>query len=75
VLGLAAEKDVVICPEIHWPSVIKSKVVDDYLTFIDRTGTEHFALLMDTGVFQAAMHRRRGGAPARGTGRAGGRPR
>jgi sugar phosphate isomerase/epimerase len=65
VLGLAAEKDVVICPEIHWPSVIKSKVVDDYLTFIDRTGTEHFALLMDTGVFQAAMHRRRGGVAAR----------
>ncbi|MDP9884552.1 sugar phosphate isomerase/epimerase [Sinomonas atrocyanea] len=65
VLDLAAELDVVICPEIHWPSVIKSKVVDDYLGFIDRTGTEHFGLLMDTGVFQTSMHRRGGGVASR----------
>lgn len=65
VLELAAEKDVVICPEIHWPSVIKSKVVDDYLAFIDRTGTKHFGLLMDTGVFQSHLHFRRGGTPSR----------
>jgi sugar phosphate isomerase/epimerase len=65
VLELAAEKDVVLCPEIHWPSVIKSKVVDDYLGFIDRTGTKHFGLLIDTGVFQSRMHHRRGGTPSR----------
>jgi sugar phosphate isomerase/epimerase len=65
VLDLAAEKDIVICPEIHWPSVIKSKVVDDYLAFIERTGTEHFGLLMDTGVFQKAMHGRKGGVASR----------
>jgi sugar phosphate isomerase/epimerase len=65
VLDLAAEKDIVICPEIHWPSVIRSKVVDDYLAFIERTGTEHFGLLMDTGVFQKAMHGRKGGVASR----------
>jgi sugar phosphate isomerase/epimerase len=65
VLDLAAEKDVIICPEIHWPSVIKSKVVDDYLALIERTGTQHFGLLMDTGVFQLAMHGRGGGVPSR----------
>jgi sugar phosphate isomerase/epimerase len=61
VLDLAAEKGIVICPEIHWPTVIKSKVVDDYLAFIERTGTENFGLLMDTGVFQKSGHHRREG--------------
>jgi sugar phosphate isomerase/epimerase len=61
VLDLAAEKGIVICPEIHWPTVIKSKVVDDYLAFIERTGTENFGLLMDTGVFQKSGHHRKEG--------------
>jgi sugar phosphate isomerase/epimerase len=61
VLDLAAEKAIVICPEIHWPTVIKSKVVDDYLAFIERTGTENFGLLMDTGVFQKSGHHRQEG--------------
>ena len=65
VLDLAADKNIVICPEIHWPSVIRSKTVDDYLAFIDRTGTKHFALLMDTGVFQQRMHFRGGGVASR----------
>lgn len=50
-LDLAAEKNVVICPEIHSPTPIKHPVVDDYLAFIERTGTEHFGLLIDTGIF------------------------
>lgn len=65
VLDLAADKNIVICPEIHWPSVIRSKTVDDYLAFIDRTGTKHFALLMDTGVFQRRMHMASGGVASR----------
>ncbi|WP_433306087.1 sugar phosphate isomerase/epimerase family protein [Actinoplanes sp. CA-030573] len=73
VLDLAASQDIVICPEIHWPSVIRSKVVDDYLAFIQRTGTSHFGLLMDTGVFQTSMHVRRGGVAGR-MGDGGGRP-
>jgi sugar phosphate isomerase/epimerase len=50
-LDLAAEKNIVICPEIHSPTPIKHPVVDDYLAFIERTGTEHFGLLIDTGIF------------------------
>ena len=73
VLDLAAEKDIVICPEIHWPSVIRSKTVDDYIAFIERTGTKHFGLLIDTGVFQKSMHGRSGGTAMR-MGNGGGRP-
>ncbi|MGN6218462.1 MAG: C-glycoside deglycosidase beta subunit domain-containing protein [Microbacterium sp.] len=51
-LDLAAELDVVICPEIHSPTPIKHEVVDDYIDLIERTGTQHFGLLLDTGIFQ-----------------------
>lgn len=51
-LQLAAELDVIICPEIHSPTPIKHEVVDDYIDLIERTGTKHFGLLLDTGIFQ-----------------------
>ncbi|WP_194396831.1 C-glycoside deglycosidase beta subunit domain-containing protein [Microbacterium atlanticum] len=51
-LDLAAELDVVICPEIHSPTPIRHEVVDDYIGLIERTGTKHFGLLLDTGIFQ-----------------------
>lgn len=51
-LPLAEELDVVICPEIHSPTPIKHEVVDDYIALIERTGTKHFGLLLDTGIFQ-----------------------
>jgi sugar phosphate isomerase/epimerase len=51
-LDLAAELDVVICPEIHSPTPIRHPVVDDYIALIERTGTKHFGLLIDTGIFQ-----------------------
>ncbi len=51
-LPLAEELDVVICPEIHSPTPIKHEVVDDYIDLIRRTGTKHFGLLLDTGIFQ-----------------------
>lgn len=51
-LDLAAELDVIICPEIHSPTPIKHEVVDDYIDLIQRTGTKHFGLLLDTGIFQ-----------------------
>ena len=53
-LDLAAELDVVICPEIHAPTPIKHPVTQGYIDFIERTGTEHFKLLIDTGIFQTA---------------------
>lgn len=51
-LDLAHELDVVICPEIHSPTPIRHEVVDDYIGLIQRTGTKHFGLLLDTGIFQ-----------------------
>ena len=51
-LPLAAELDVIICPEIHSPTPIKHEVVDEYIEFIRRTGTKHFGILIDTGIFQ-----------------------
>ena len=51
-LDLAAELDVVIAPEIHSPTPIRHPVVDDYISLIQRTGTKHFGLLIDTGIFQ-----------------------
>ena len=51
-LDLAAELDIIICPEIHQPTPIKHPVVDGYIDFIQRTGTKHFGLLIDTGIFQ-----------------------
>ena len=53
-LDLAAELDVVICPEIHSPTPIKHPVTQGYVDFIEKTGTEHFKLLIDTGIFQTA---------------------
>ncbi|MDF2554817.1 MAG: hypothetical protein K0R60_712, partial [Microbacterium sp.] len=51
-LPLAEELDVIICPEIHSPTPIKHEVVDEYIALIRRTGTKHFGLLLDTGIFQ-----------------------
>ncbi|BDV31987.1 sugar phosphate isomerase/epimerase [Microbacterium terricola] len=51
-LPLAEELDVIICPEIHAPTPIKHAVVEEYVEFIKRTGTKHFGLLIDTGIFQ-----------------------
>lgn len=48
-----AEKyNVRMCPEIHSPTVLKSKMVDDYVDFIEQEKTRHFGLNIDFGVFQ-----------------------
>lgn len=48
-----AEKyNVRIAPEIHAPTPLKSRIVDDYLALAKETGTHHFGLLVDTGIFQ-----------------------
>ncbi len=51
-LPRAAELGVKIAPEIHWPTPLRSEVVDGYLELIQSTGTEHFGFVIDTGVFQ-----------------------
>jgi sugar phosphate isomerase/epimerase len=53
-LDVAAELNVVICPEIHAPTPIKHRVTQGYIDFIERSGTDHFKLLIDTGIFQTA---------------------
>lgn len=53
-LDLAQELDIVICPEIHSPTPIRHPVTQGYLDFIESTGTRHFKLLIDTGIFQTA---------------------
>ena len=50
-LPVAEENDYVMCPEIHMPTVLKSKMVDDYVDFIVKTGTKNFGLNIDFGVF------------------------
>jgi len=48
----AARLGITIAPEIHWPTPIRSEVVDGYRELIAATGTDHFGFVIDTGVFQ-----------------------
>jgi hypothetical protein len=50
-LPVAEEYDFKMCPEIHMPTVLKSKMVDNYINFIEKTGTKHFGINIDFGVF------------------------
>lgn len=50
-LDTAAKYDIVICPEIHSPTPIQHPVTQGYVDFIERTKTEHFRLMIDTGIF------------------------
>lgn len=53
----AAEKyDVRMCPEIHSPTVLKSKMIDDYVEFIEKTGTKYFGLNIDFSIFQTGSN-------------------
>lgn len=51
-LPLAEECNVRMCPEIHIPTALKSKMVDDYVDFIEQENTEYFGLNVDFGTFQ-----------------------
>lgn len=51
-LPVAEEYNVRMCPEIHAPTLLKSKMIDDYVEFIKETGTKYFGLNIDFGVFQ-----------------------
>ncbi len=73
-LDLAHDRDIVICPEIHWPTPVVSKTVEDYVSLIERTGTKNFGILMDTGVFQAERHQRTEPGISSGLGSTGQRP-
>ncbi|MBR2782498.1 MAG: sugar phosphate isomerase/epimerase [Oscillospiraceae bacterium] len=51
-LPLAEDCNVRMCPEIHLPTALKSKMVDDYVEFIEKTGTKYFGINVDFGVFR-----------------------
>ena len=50
----AERYDIRIAPEIHAPTPLQSRIVADYLAFAAEMGTQHFGLLIDTGIFQNA---------------------
>jgi sugar phosphate isomerase/epimerase len=52
VLPTAEQCGIRIAPEIHAPTPLRSKIVDDYLDLARQT--EYFGLLIDTGIFQNA---------------------
>lgn len=51
-IPLAEELNIQMCPEIHAPTNLKNKLVTDYVDFIEQTGTKHFGLNIDFGVFR-----------------------
>ena len=51
-LPKAEEYGIRIAPEIHAPTPLRSKIVDDYVDLARET--DHFGLLIDTGIFQNA---------------------
>ena len=51
-LPLAEELGMVMCPEIHNPTSLKSQMVQDYVEFIEKTGTKSFGLNVDFSVFR-----------------------
>jgi hypothetical protein len=52
-LPVAEKYDIRMCPEIHQPTALKSKMVDDYINFIEKTGTKNFGINIDFGVFSS----------------------
>lgn len=61
-LPLAEKLGLVMLPEIHTPSNLNSKMVSDYVEFIEQTGTKNFGLNIDFSVFRTGFgeneHRR-----------------
>lgn len=51
-LEAAEEYDVRMCPELHMPTALKSRYVDDYVEFIERKNTKYFGFNVDFGTFQ-----------------------
>jgi sugar phosphate isomerase/epimerase len=51
-LPYAEQYNVRMCPEIHQPSALKGKFVQDYVEFMEKYNTEYFGLNVDFGGFQ-----------------------
>lgn len=55
-LPIAEEYDVVMCPEIHYPTLLSDPMIKEYTDFIDEEQTKHFGLNIDFGIFQTSGH-------------------
>lgn len=51
-LDLAEKYDVRMCPEIHSPTILDSKMIHDYVEFIEKENTKFFGLNIDFSIFQ-----------------------
>ena len=51
-LPAAEEYNVRLCPELHMPTALKSRYVDDYVEFIEKKNTKYFGFNVDFGTFQ-----------------------
>lgn len=51
-LPLAEKLGIKMCPEIHTLTNLKSEMVNDFIAFIEETGTKNFGLNIDFSVFR-----------------------
>lgn len=51
-LPLAEQLNIKMCPEIHTPTNLKGEMVQEYVKFIEETGTKNFGLNIDFSVFR-----------------------
>ena len=51
-LEWAEKYDVRMCTEVHRPTILTTGHIQEYLDFIERTGTKHFGFNVDFGTFQ-----------------------
>ncbi|MGN1192726.1 MAG: sugar phosphate isomerase/epimerase family protein [Dorea sp.] len=51
-LECAEANNVRMCPELHMPTALKSRYVDDYMEFILKENTQYFGFNVDFGTFQ-----------------------
>ena len=65
-LPYAEEYNVVMCPEIHIPTALTGKMVQDYVEFIDQKNTKWFGLNIDFGTFQNKWYTPNGRSPMPG---------
>lgn len=63
-LPYAEKYNVIMLPEIHLPTKLKSRMVEEYCEFIDREKTRHFGINIDFGVFMIPSEERLRSAPS-----------
>ncbi len=62
-LPYAEKYNMVMLPEIHLPTKLKSKMVEDYCDFVDKEKTKYFGINIDFGVFMTPSNDRVMAAP------------